>query len=573
MLRSLSRLFSKGKDRPPISASAMTPALLLTLCAVAGAMGGCLGRIGDPPNQAAQAKDEKPEAPFEPSAAGVRMLTVGEYKESLRDLLGASFTFPENLPYQEREDGFSTLASAGIDPENVALLAEKLDDATREVARQIFENEERREELVGCSPSGADDPCVDAFLAAFGRKAWRRDLLADEVARYHQIVADIAAELGDTWKGLEYATAALLGSPNFLYKVELGEESAESPSWRRYSGYEMATRLSYFIWGSTPDEELLDAAEKGELATVEGVRAQALRLLESPRGRVGLMRALEEHLLIDQVASIKKDPDVYPEMDDELAKAMGKEMSLLVEDVLFERGEDFRELFVTRETFVDPTLAAFYGVDAPKADDFGLIELPAEMGRAGLLSTAGFLASNAKLTRASAVSRGVFINDRLLCRPIAPPPADVATGAIDEQQDGKPKTMRERLDIHREDPTCATCHSLIDPLGLPLEHFDGIGRYREDDQGLTIDASGELNGVTFDGALGEGETLKADASTGPCFVRQMYRFATGHHESRSEAHLLNKLSTDLDVSGGFRLPDVVMAIVTSDAFRYAGEPR
>jgi hypothetical protein len=578
MIRPPSRHFRK--DRSPLSRGGRMPAVLLVLGTVAGALGGCLGQIGDPAEQGGTGGPDGTggtggqEPALEPAAAGLRMLTTGEYRESIRDLLGAAVEIPADLlPYQERTDGFTTIAAGEIEPEKLGLQAEKLDDASREAARQVFANKAGREQLVGCSPSDAEDPCVAAFLASFGRKAWRREMGADEVTRYRKVVTAAASELGDVWKGLEYGTAALLASPNFLYKVELGEDSPEHPSWHRYGDYEMATRLAYFIWGTTPDEELLDAAAAGELVTVEGVRAQALRLLSSPRGRAGLMRALEEHLVIDQVGSISKDPEAYPEMNAELAKAMGTEMSLLVEEVLFERGEDFRELFVTHDTFVDPQLAAFYGLEAPAADGFGLVSLPPGTGRAGLLGTAGFLASNAKLTRASAVARGVFINDRLLCRPIAAPPANVATGAIDEQQDGTPKTMRERLESHRKNPSCASCHDSIDPLGLPLEHFDGIGRYREMDQGLKIDASGELDGVEFDCATGEGKALHGSDATGPCFVSQLYRFATGHHETGSEQHELDRLSTELEEANGFRLTDVVMAIVTSDAFRYAGDPR
>ncbi len=358
----------------------------------------------------------------------------------------------------------------------------------------------------------------------------------------------------------------MLQSPHFLYRVEVGEPIDGEPGWRRLTSYEMASRLSFLFWNSIPDEALLDAAERGDLDTEDGLLMEAWRLLEDERAEKAVQRFFAEYLDLGRLEGLDRDPARYPTFTPTVARSMRSEVELLVHDLVFRRDADIRELFATRRTFVNEELATLYGVEAPDADPitFVPVELPEDGPRAGVLTTAAFLAMNAHPSETSPTLRGKYVRERVLCQTVQPPPDDVLTDLEMSSTEGA--TLRERLERHRNDPACASCHAFIDPPGMLFEHFDSMGGYRTSEPGGPVDASGDLDGVPLEGARDLAELLRDDPRVPSCMVQQLYRHATGRLEATSETAAFADLEERFAASG-YRFKDLLVALATSEAFR------
>jgi hypothetical protein len=358
---------------------------------------------------------------FTPVPAAMRKLSVIQYQNSVRALLGDDVQLTVVLEPDTQLNGFVEIAGARATVSPTAL--EKYEDASYELAAQALVAS-RRAAFVGCTPSGVtDDGCAGEFIERFGRRAWRRPLGDDEIQRYVEIANTAATTLNDFYGGIEFATAGLLQSPNFIFRVEIGEADPSDSSRLRYTDYEMASRLSFLLWNTTPDDELLDAADAGELTTTAGLLAQVDRMLDDPRTRAAMTNFNAERLGLDALPTVPKDADLFPEMSPELGAAMRDDILKTLDDRMFTDGADYRDVFDTRTAFVNDALAELYGVSAPGGD--GRVELPADELRQGLLSRAGLLALNAHVRNTSPTLRGKFVRERVLCQSIPPPPNDV----------------------------------------------------------------------------------------------------------------------------------------------------
>jgi hypothetical protein len=380
-------------------------------------------------------------------------------------------------------------------------------------------------------------------------------------------VADLAAtQLGDFHEGLTYGVAALLQSPNFLYRVEYGEPDPEAPALRRLTGVELATRLAFFLWNTTPDDALLDAAETGALDTPEGLAMQAERMLEDPRARQGVRAFFDDMLHLYLLEDLEKDPTVFVAMNPEVGPAAREETLLGLEAIYAEDG-DYRSFYTTSRTFVDRRLAAIYNVRAPEREGFGEVELPREGGRRGFLGQVGFLAPNAHVVSSSATRRGMFLREVILCQSIPAPPAGVNTSIPEPDADAR--TLRERVAVHLEDPTCAGCHRLMDPIGLGLENFDGLGVWRTSDGGATIDPSGDLDGEAFADAWELGAAVAEHPRVGTCLAETMLRYATGRAIGEGEEDEVDYLGARMGLAG-HAMKALQRDIVNSPSFRNVG---
>jgi hypothetical protein len=503
---------------------------------------------------------------FEPAPAGLRRLTVREYQNSVRSLLGVEPPLASQLEPDDSVGGFVSIGARRVAMSAAAIGA--FESVSYRIAQQVFGDAAGRNALLGCEPSRAEDVCVQDFLSRQARRFYRRPPTPDEVTRLTAVVQTVA-EASDVWAGLSYGLAALLQSPNFLYRVELGEPEQNSP-WRRYTAFELASRLSFLLTKSTPDDALLDAAEAGDLSTEAGLQAQIDRLMGSPGVRDTVTGFFSEQLLLGGVDKINKDPNTFPEYSAELVAAMRRELDLLVEDWVWTQERPLSELLVSSETFVNDVLADFYGLPAPDAEGFVRVRRPDDDPRVGLLGAAGFLALNAGYTETSSTKRGRYVVEQLLCLAIPEPPDGVVT-SLDTPPPGTHLTMRERVKIHQSSPICAGCHSIMDPVGLPLEHFDAMGRYRADDQGRSIDASGEIDGVAFDGLRGLASTLAADQRVDACVVRRFYEFSLGHNSTRRDNPAIQELEASYDAARG-DFTEMIRTFVRHDAFQLASEP-
>lgn len=496
---------------------------------------------------------------LEPAEPRLSRLTVRQYRNTVRDLLGDGLALPPTLEPDVRVEGFAAIGAsvATVSGRGVELYEE----AAQSLAEQVMDDPALRDAVVTCTPEGpVDADCAEAFVVGFGRRAWRRPLEPVEVEALVSIAGQGADALGDFHAGLAYALSALLQSPNFLFRSELGQGGT-------YTGHEMASRLSYFLWNSTPDDALLDAAASGRLDTPAGIAAQVRRLIESDRARAGFRNFVSEWLDLYTLDELRKDPNVYKHFSTQLGGMAREETLRVAEHLVFDEGADFRDLLTTRTTFVNRRLAAIYNVPSPVVEGYGRVELPRGGPRAGLLGQVSILARYAHPVATSSTLRGKFVREVLLCQQMPLPPADLNV-AIPEATERAP-TLRDRLAVHREVEVCATCHDLMDPIGLSLERFDGIGRFRVEENDATIDPSGELDGRTYDDALGLSGAVAASPLFAPCVVRRLYSYASGHAPERGEAETLAFLEARFEESG-YQIEALLFDIATSDAFRAAG---
>lgn len=502
----------------------------------------------------------------------LRRLTAQQYASSVSDLLGPRITVPAVEADAASEDEFTLTSVAASSVVTSPRAVDQFDAAARALAQQVFADPAGRAAFAGCTPASGTDPCVRRFLTTFGRRAWRRNLTDEELGRYAAAVAATAQNSGDPWRGLEVATAALLASPHFLYRVELGVPAGGAPGTRRVlTDDELATRLSYTLWDTTPDVALLDAAGRGDLLKrPEVLRANVERLLGSPRARAPLLAFFSEWLGtagLDKNGLIK-EPTAYPAATKTLARAMYQEIEALVADLVFDaRGADLLSLYDTRRTFVTAELARLYGLPdgaVPAGDRPAPVTLP-DGARGGFLTSGAFLALNARASSTSPTLRGMFLRERLLCRPVPAPPDNVDT-TLPPPAPGKVETMRERLTRHMADPTCAACHRVLDPPGLALENFDALGRFRATDSGRPLDVSGDLEGQPFDGPQGLAALMRASPDAAACFRRQLVQYLTGSHDHGAADSMAAELAGAWKAAGG-QLRPFLVDLASGELFR------
>jgi hypothetical protein len=507
-----------------------------------------------------------PPGSFAPSATPLRRLTLAQYRNSVVDLLGPSITLPDDLEPDTEVDGFVSLGATRTTPS--AHGVDQYAAAAYTLAHQALADARSRDAFVGCVPAWpGNEVCARDFVVRFGRKAFRRPLTDDEIARYASLYAAAAPVVPDFHASLEYVVAAMLQSPNFLYRAEIGDVDPIDPTRRVLDPFELATRLSYFLWNTTPDDELLDSAASQELVTDEGLARQTRRLLASPRATLAEQQFFAEVFELARLDDLPQLLAYYPQVSPTFGASARSETLALVGDVVSGRDADFGELFDTRRGFVDAQMAALYGVGAASEKD--ATTLPEE--RAGWFSRAAFLALNAHASSTSPTKRGKFVREVVLCQVVTPPPPNANVALRTDVVSPVPLTLRERLAQHRSNAVCATCHNALDPIGLGVEEFDGIGAYRKVEAGKPIDNGGTLDGKSFTGAVGLGALVKDDPELGPCLVRNVFRYATGHLEGDGEAPVLGALSDNF-AAGGRRVESLLGTIVASASFRYAGEP-
>ncbi len=501
----------------------------------------------------------------EAGPVALRRLTTEQYANSVHDVLGAHITVPERIDPDERVSGLLSVGStfAGITPSGL----EKYEAAASVIAAQALDVD-HRDALMPCVPSSAstsDDSCTRQLIEQVGRRLFRRPLEPDEIDSRVELAAEAASVLGDFHQGLELALASLLVSPDFLFRVETAEPDPADPALLRLTAATVASRLSFFLWNTTPDDALLALAESGELLDSEVLAAEVDRLLDSPRAEAGIRALFSDMYDFRQFDDglVNKDATLYPSYTETIANDAKEQTLRTIVDHLSE-DRDYRALFTTRKSFLTRPLGQLYQVPVVAASGWEPHVFDEGVPRSGILSHASFLALHAHPGRSSATLRGKFVREVLLCQDVPTPPANIDFSIVENTM-GELRTARERLERHVTDDSCAGCHNLMDPIGLAFENFDAMGVFREQENGATIDPSGELDGVAYDGAVGLGEALSAHPRLGPCLVRTLFRYATGRDPVATEEPLLAFLGEQF-ASSDFRIRDLVQAMVRSDGF-------
>lgn len=419
--------------------------------------------------------------------------------------------------------------------------------------------------LVPCDPSGDKAAaCGQAFVRSFGLRALRRPLLPAEEQRYLTLLRGRPSFTA----GVTAVVAALLQTPSFLYRSELGDQQPDGTY--RLTGYEIASQLSYLFWGTMPDPALLDAAAAGQLADPAGIEKQARRLLADPRSRDQLASFAVQWLGADAILTSPKSDSLFPLLTAGARKDMVEETRQFVTAVAFDGTGRFDELFTADYSFLNATLAQIYGV--PGVTGTSLRKQPyGRPGRAGLLGHGSVLGSYAYSDQTSPIRRGLLVRRRLLCQELpAPPPNAGGVPKVNPEA-----TTRERFRQHSDSPFCKSCHQFIDSVGFGLERFDPIGAPREQENGRPIDASGDLSdrealGAGTSAPYASGAELGKLVAESPraqaCFVRQYLRFARGYSEDvAADLCTLDRLVARFQASGR-RIPELLVAITQSPEF-------
>lgn len=497
--------------------------------------------------------------PFQPAAGMLRRLTRTQFRNAVKDVFNVEVNVGE-LDADSWNGYFANIGAATVVTSERGV--EQYQSAIETAVNAVFADATKRMQLIGCAPTGRDnDTCIRTYLQTLGMRAWRRPLEAAELTALVTLATKAATDLGNAIEGARWATVALFTSPHFLYRPELGAPSNGS---HRYTGHEMASRLSFLIWNSIPDKMLLDQAST--LVTPDGIRAAAIRMLDAPAGREAVASFAEDYMRMDRVLTQAKDGALFPDYTPSLQSAMARDMRETWAANVFDDKASALDLFTTTKVYVNSELAKLYGIDATglTPTTFAMRSLPADGPRAGILTKAGFLSQFANQHEGSPTLRGKFIRDALLCTPVPAPPGDVDV-VLDDPPADMPQTKRQRLEMHRTAPACANCHAMMDPLGLPLENFDAIGKYRTTDHGLPIDASSEFDGTPVANARELGVAASKSIAAANCLVRRFYTYALGYQERREDGAILNTLAVKFQTTG-FKLRELILDVVTSDAF-------
>jgi hypothetical protein len=527
---------------------------------MAGSAEGCIARIGDPAGDAPIVCDG---SAIYPGDAPVRRMTRFEYNNTVRDLLGDTTAPASSFPADEISGVFNNQASALVVTE---LLAEGYMKASESVAAVAVQNVNT---LTACDPATAGaSACGAKFIDSFGKRAFRRPLDSDAKALLTGVFTQALAQW-DYPTAIRLVIETGLQAPRFLYRLEFGMPDPDANGVTKLDDYEVASRLSYLLWGSMPDDALFAAADAKALSTPEQVAEQAKRMLEDPRAKDVIAGFHEQWLGLNKLETVDRDTTLFPKYTPALRDAWRAETRAFVNEVIFNGPGDVATLLSAPYTMMNADVAAYYGVSGgPSGSSFARVDLDPSQ-RAGLLTQPSILAVNAHADQTSPVRRGKFVRERLLCEQIAPPPPNVKATPPPVDPNA---TTRERFIQHSNDPYCANCHRLMDPIGFGFEHYDSIGLWRDMDHALPVDATGQVtdskdaNGA-FNGAVELAQRLAGSEEVRACVVTQWFNYAHGRPSMKEDACSMTQLKTAF-ADAKYDIKELLVALTQTDAFLY-----
>ncbi|MBK7864901.1 MAG: DUF1592 domain-containing protein [Archangiaceae bacterium] len=503
--------------------------------------------------------------------APLRRLTRAEYDHTVRDLLKETAVPSQGFLQDGRLGLFANNAGAPISD----LSLHQYFDAAEALATAATTST-RLTALLPCTPSSGEAACARKLIEQLAPRAYRRPLSSAELDGLFAIYSTARTDRARTFaQGLALVIEALLISPHFLNHIEQGDPTRLSPDGKSVAltGYEIASRLSYFLWNTMPDDALLAAAGLGQLDTPEGIATQARRMVAlTAVSHPAQLDFYRQWLELNKLPELEKNTALYPAYTPALRTEMGQESDAFISEVLWKDDAKLSTLLTAKYTFVGSGLAKLYGL--PAVTGTALQKVPLDgIKRGGLLTHASMLALRAHADQTSPVHRGLLIRERFLCTEMPPPPPDVMA-APPTPSPGM--TTRERYAAHSSDPYCRSCHMLMDPIGLGFEHFDPIGAWRDTENGKPIDATGAINSAgevtgTFDGAIALEQKLASSSRVQSCVTEQSLAYAVGHPIAGDESCSVQSLAKTFGDTGG-DLNALLVSVVQSDAFRYRTLP-
>jgi len=499
-----------------------------------------------------------PVAPTTP----LRRLTRFEYNNTVRHLAKVMDAPANNFPPEDIGSGFGTDASK----QSVGdVLVEKYLTTAKNMAAALTAPA-RAAELAPCAvaPAAADEAaCVRTVIDTFVPKAFRHPLEPDDADGLAQLFQGVRSGGSSFQSSLAAVLEAVFQSPEFLYRPELGKPVADRPDLLRPTDYEMASRLSYLFYGSMPDEALLAAAAAGQLSTNEGVRAQAERMLADDKAR-DVLRYFFDTLLPIQALGTLTRSDGYGGFTQEIGSLMRQETQTFLQDLTL-NGGTWPQAFTAPYTFANAKLATYYGIPNVTGDTFQKVMLDGQK-RAGLMTQAGILSGPIHSDPNNPVVRGSFVLNKLMCIKISLPPPSF--GTITPPDPGKGGTARDRYTAHSAEPKCASCHTLLDPIGFALENFSSVGQWQDTENGKTIDVtvtSPQLG--SFSGAVELGKKLAESADVQTCFATNWANYVYGRATEEQDACTMAQLQEQFKAKG-YNIKELLLGLSQTDTFLY-----
>jgi hypothetical protein len=504
-----------------------------------------------------------------PASSRVLRLSYVDYDRALTDLLHLPVTESQNFPDEQAGLGPYVGYAGLIVSER---LLNELERSATSLAERVVSTPEAYSAVVGCQPQAAG--CRDQFIDGFGLRALRRPLTSSEQTRYRGIF-DRGAELiasGDAFRdGVQLTLQAMLQSPKLLYRIEAGDGTSDALG-ARLTGFEVATRLSFMLAGTTPDADLLGAARDGALATPEGIAKEARRLVAAPAFAERVLAFHERWMQLDELSVLAKDQVAYPSFSPELVTSMRAETTRFINAVTIEGNGTVSALLSSPFGFVDQRLAPLYGLSGSFGSELVRVEHAPESGRLGLFTQASFLAGHSSSSSGtSPILRGVFLMRRVACATIPDPPAGAAMQEPTTEPASEIRTTRDYYTWKTSMAACAGCHRLINPTGFAFEHFDGVGQWRDQEREAPIDSSGTLtlgtNELTFGGASELLAALSQEPQVQACYAKNWLQFAYGRPEDQADLRALGLATQNLQ-SGEFSIRDLAVALTERPAFNH-----
>lgn len=507
----------------------------------------------------------------EPTTAGgpktFRRLNEVQYLRSIEDIFGAGIQVPGRFEPPLREEGLLAIGDSKVVVTSSGL--EQYELRAREIAAQVLADDKKKS-TVPCAPAAPtafDKSCAEQFVAKYGRLLFRRPLTEAETTATLAVVALGVERTGDFHRGLQAGLARLLVSPNFVFRVERSEPDRDGV--QRLDDYSLATRISFLLWNAPPDAQLLAAAAGGALREQAGLEREVDRMLASPRFEHGVRGFFSDMFAYDQFDGLSKDQSIYPKFTSQLSKDAQEQSLLTIVDLLVAEGRDYRDLFTTKKTFMNRTLGSLYKVPVTAAAFDGWVPytFAPDDRRAGILTLAAFLMLDPTHEgRSSPTIRGKTVRELLLCQKVPPPPPDVNFDIVQDTHSAIHKTARDRLTAHRNDPTCAGCHAITDPIGLGMENYDGIGEYRTHENGVPIDSSGTFEDESYTNLLELQQILRDSPGTPGCVAQRVYEYGVGRTIVAGEREWLKYLRTRF-ADDRYVFAALMRRVATSKAFR------
>lgn len=500
---------------------------------------------------------------------GFRRLNQAQYTRSIEQVFGSGLKVPGRFDPPLRTHGLMAIGegTVTVTPSGI----EQYELRAREISAQVL-SPDRRTAVLGCAPQSAqqfDQACASAFLSKYGRLLYRRPLSATELGSVLTLAKAAAEQSHDFYKGLEIGLSRLLASPKFIFRIETSEPSQHNPAARQLDDYSLAARISFLLWDAPADDALLDAASRGDLRDSAKLAAQVDRMIASPRFEQGVRSFFSDMFGFEQFDGLTKDQAIYPKFSDAMAKDAKEQMLRTLVDLLITNKGDYRDIFTTRKTFLTRNLAALYKVPVEERGVEGWVPYTfgASENRAGVLSLAGFLMNDPTHEgRSSPTIRGKTVRELFLCEPVPVPPPNVNFAAVQNTGDLVHRTARDRLSVHQENPACAGCHAITDPIGLAMENYDAIGTFRTHENGALIDASGMFDGAPYKDGLSLQRLLHDSPSAPACVTQRAFEYGVGRPLTASEQKWL-EYSVDRFAADRYQLPSLMRRIAMSPAFR------